>query len=596
MPISGLLRPTPRSHRPWRRLAAWGVGGALVLALTWLTWWFIRARQLEWAIQHGQALQTRAQTPAELEAAVVKWEQETQHIWRDDADDLLHYAFRHHPLSDARVRRLLTRVTDADFGDRVDDWLTWYEDREHLRRASTPVVHISGRLKLKRVWSAPIGLTTWFSTILPIDGQIYVSSLGRAFEDPADEYDGVVVVDGASGKARYLLEPSGHGPRDILGIAAGDDALYAACRNGLVYCLAPDGRVHWTASVGAPCASIPMTFDATGNGRLDVAVVSQAGRLVTLNRANGRTVWVANVASAGVRGLSREAQRSAPRPLLLAGLSLGNVLGEKRPQIAVASANGDLRLVSASDGRVLWTGQDAAGGLGGAVCGPGANPERVALYLGDLEGRIWTAQPAGRSISMAALHRLESRGPTGLVSTLRTLAERRDAMPWVVACAAGEFGALGGSVALLSPQGVQWRVPLSGTAWATPALTDLTRDGRPEVIVASFEAREGQSARGYLTVYSAEGRVMTRVAFDAALECSPVVADVTGDGTLELLAADRAGWLHCFATETVGPVEWGMYGGDARNTRNAASAYAYGQTPCRYQWRWLSGGGGAAER
>ena len=64
------------------------------------------------------------------------------------------------------------------------------------------------------------------------------------------------------------------------------------------------------------------------------------------------------------------------------------------------------------------------------------------------------------------------------------------------------------------------------------------------------------------------------------------MADVNGDGELELLIADQAGWLHCLATGQVGPVEWGLLGGDSHNTRNADNAFRYGQLPVGAQWNW----------
>ena len=74
--------------------------------------------------------------------------------------------------------------------------------------------------------------------------------------------------------------------------------------------------------------------------------------------------------------------------------------------------------------------------------------------------------------------------------------------------------------------------------------------------------------------------------FDAGLECPPVVADVDGDHRLDILVADRAGRLHCYDTRSPGAIEWGLPLGDAHNTQNAENAYAYGQTPVGFQWRW----------
>jgi len=77
-----------------------------------------------------------------------------------------------------------------------------------------------------------------------------------------------------------------------------------------------------------------------------------------------------------------------------------------------------------------------------------------------------------------------------------------------------------------------------------------------------------------------------RQVMPAPIECSPVIADVDGDMRLEVLVADQRGWLHCYATGRIGPVEWGLAAGDSHNTRNREHAYSFGQTPCGAQLRW----------
>jgi len=53
-----------------------------------------------------------------------------------------------------------------------------------------------------------------------------------------------------------------------------------------------------------------------------------------------------------------------------------------------------------------------------------------------------------------------------------------------------------------------------------------------------------------------------------------------------VLVADQSGILHCYGTERIGPVEWGLAGGDSHNTRNSENAYRFGQTPSGRQWHW----------
>ena len=59
---------------------------------------------------------------------------------------------------------------------------------------------------------------------------------------------------------------------------------------------------------------------------------------------------------------------------------------------------------------------------------------------------------------------------------------------------------------------------------------------------------------------------------------SPAVGDVTGDGKLEVIVATRSGWLFAWKTagKTGGRVDWESYGHDNRNTRNLDTPLAQG--------------------
>jgi hypothetical protein len=136
------------------------------------------------------------------------------------------------------------------------------------------------------------------------------------------------------------------------------------------------------------------------------------------------------------------------------------------------------------------------------------------------------------------------------------------------------------------PKGIAWRYGVDGAIWGTPAIADLNGDHDPEIIVGSIVPGADGHPTGLLSIVSRDGHLLRREALPAAIECSPVVADVDGDGRLDILVADQSGLLHAVTTGSIGPVEWGLFGGDSHNTRNAVNAYAYGQLPVGRQWAW----------
>lgn len=563
--------------------------GVILLAggsVTLLGAWYLRVRGLEWSVRRGLELQAAAQSPADLQAALRRWEHETASYWESRVDEFVEYVFAHHTLEDPRVRRLLTSVTDADFGDQPEDWRRWFEGQRRLRRGGPLAATSREAVPLQPRWQAPVGLTTWFSTIFAIDGVIYVAAHGTAWEDPDDHADGIVRVDGRTGEAAFLFQPPDRPPRDIVGLAAADGVLLAGCRNGQVYCVEPGGALRWKASAGARIASVPLVFPVARGGPLGVGVVTEAGKLVVLNVANGKTIWIADTPSSGLAALDEAARNVAPRPPLAATLALGDVLAEPGDELVVVTPRGDVRILSASNGRVRWQRAGDAGGVAGAICWGSPGGQAGPAYLADLAGGLWSLVHAGKDAVAAPLWISPSRRPRGIVAGVRTVTPPGATYSLLLACSAGAAGEAGGSLALVGGSGVRWRYPLGGIIWGTPAVADLNGDRKPELIVTSFEPPSARLGRGWLTILSTEGRLLRHEVLPAAVESSPLVADVDGDGLLEVLVADRSGLLHCLATQRLGPVEWGSIGGDIRNTRNSAHAYSYGQAPYGYQWSW----------
>lgn len=570
----------PHSQR--RRAAMRGVVllGLVLLALVavgvYAAWRRIEARTLAGQVRHGLDLLAPADNPGTVREALDRWERDVRPAggW---SDDLIEHLFTKYPLSDVRVRLMLTRAGGADFGDRVADWRRWFADRKRLRAGKAPRPPTAEVVRLTHAWTAPVGLTAWFTTILPLRGSIYVASLGQRFDDPNDPADGVVRVNGSDGTAQLLFMPpprTGRGPRDVIGIAAGRGGLFAACWNGMVYWLDPDGDVRWETHVGAPVTGAPLSCDLNDDGVDDVLVATRAGSVVALSGQGGRTIWSATV--------SRTAKGEG---LLGTTLALGDVLPGQGREVVVATPLGDLDVLSARTGRSRWRQAMAAGSLAGAI----AAGERVPappVYVADRAARVWSLLRSGDQLRTALWGWPGLRGDETIIAGLRLLRVTPDAAPFVVACPTGDYLSAQGAVVTLAADGVHWRHGIGGAIWATPAVGDLTGDGTPEIAVASIEPTGEGRVVGVLTILSPSGHCLQRVVFDAPIECPPVIADVDGDNRLELLVADQGGYLHCFKTHRVGPVTWGLPAGDTHNTRNADNAFSCGQAPFHLQWDW----------
>lgn len=540
--------------------------------------WLLTKRSLAWQARRGLQLLDGADSPWKVRAALDRWERETEAAWRMRTDEFVRHLYRDYPLEDQRVRLLLTRVCGADFGPDREQWQRWYQARERLRAGQPPRASRREAVTLRPLWTAPVGQTAWFSTILPLDGQVYVASLGSDFTDSEDTADGVVCVDGRAGSSELWFVPPGQhrGPRDVIGVAAGDRALFVACYNGSVYDVDLEGRAQWHVHVGDPIVAPPLSADVNRDGVTDVLVVTRAGKVIALSGRQGRTIWVANVG------------RSSPGDSVLgATLALGNPLPSNEPEAVVTLPNGEVDVLALRSGRSLWRQLLGAGTLAGAVCqsasGGDAGP---FVYLGDRSACVWSLARDNRALTAVPWQVLAVRQDETLAAALRSLGVEAAQPPLLVACVTSGYMEQRGAVCVISPQTVRWRWPVDGAIWGTPAVADLNGDRSAEIVVGVVVPVATDRAGGALMVFSQSGVCVAHVALDAPVECSPVVADVNGDHLLDVLVADQSGVLHCFGTDGYGPVEWGLFGGDSHNTRDATNAYAFGQSFFGQQWQW----------
>lgn len=559
-------------RRPGRGVLALALlllaGGALVAV-----WWYWRRSTLAWTVQDGLAALATA-APTEIAAALDAWERRIGTGRAARREELAEFILARHPLDDHRVRTLLVRVSGADYADRRDDWRQWLATRQRLRRGETPRVPAAQRVRLQLQWQAPIGLTDWFTSIIPLDGQIYVATLGAAYNDPRDAADGIVRVDGRTGQAELFFRPSEGRVRDVIGLAAGRNCLFAACRNGLLYCVRPDGTSQWQARIGDVPAGPPLAYDLNRDGVTDVAVVAAGGQVVAFNGRDGTTLWAT--------AAPRRAARREGAGDLGAALAVGRVLSDDQNDVIVTTPPGQVHVLNARTGQVRWQTTLAAGALAGPTVSAGLRSTSPPVYLVDRSARIWSLVRSRGGLQPVPSWDALARTGEDVIASLRTAASDTGP-PLVIACPTGGLHA---SVCAFEPAGPHWRYSPGGAIWATPALADLNGDRETEIVVASIDKDQHGQVIGTVTVLSVRGHCLQRLTVPAAIRCSPVVAHVTSETRLELLIADQAGWLHCYATQRPGRIEWGLLGGDSHNTRNALNAFGFGQAAVGKQWSW----------
>lgn len=538
-----------------------GVATAICALLGAGLWWLLLVRPVEAALRRGVAIVADAPDASALSAALGRWQAELAGATRLKlAARLIEFGAWNNP---ARAV-LLQRLSGADFGTRAADWQRWLRGQRRLHSAPLNLDAQEG-ISLSERWRAPIGATQGFSGILPIDGAIFIAGLGRGLDLPGDDADGVVRVEGASGESRTLFVPPDGATRDVLGVAACQETLIVVSRAGFVYGVTFDGQQRWSAALGAPAGSIPLIVDRG----MSVALATSAGRVFKLSAATGKTIWTTVV--------EPQPAFRAKAPIAF-GLAAAGADRARGAILVASAASGTLYALRAEDARLLWKqpGASRAGASASSAAGTAGAGSLVAQISADGRLRTLQMQPGGvRAIDFsfgAALN-------PPLLTPPRWLAPRPGFSGGWLACGAAEDQA--GVLALSDASGLVWRNHVPGALSAPPACADLNGDHRPEIIAVSDDADVAR-----LTILSARGLWLRSERLDAPAHAAPVVADVDGDGRLELLFADADGWLHCRATGRSGPVVWGMLAGDPYNSGVADSAFSYSQVPFGYQSRW----------
>ncbi|MCG3127011.1 MAG: hypothetical protein CHACPFDD_01867 [Phycisphaerae bacterium] len=542
----------PKRGRSSRR--GFFVVGGLILFVLVLTGARLAWREYQFNAAVAGALESIRRDPSLTDRWIADWIAQAEQYVAGGREAVIRRLLREGGVSDAPNRALLTALTGCDFGDRADEW------RNALARRSSDV----GRSDLGHVlaprWSAPVGLTRPTSSILPIDGQIYIASSGASFDAP-DAADGIVRVD--RGGRSELVTVDGHSAAgDVAYLAWGGGRLFGATPAGVLAC-DPSGKPLWVARTPAPPACSPVYCELPHERKSALFVLLSSGVVQALQPSNGALQW----------RITLDARISKPASAN-ATLALGDVLGNRRPDLVASFAGGSF-ILDVVDGRLIEARSAAADAATACVL---ARDGRAARWF-QAAGSAAPRPPSRGRLSELSLEDFGAR-VVGLAPQLRTISAPRGEELFV-AVSASVNGLVSGSLLAFSPDTQVWRASLAGTALAPPAIADVDGDRESDILV-SVNAVEA----GRLLIWSRHGRLLAQMSFAVPLAAGPVVADVDGDGCLDVLVADADGLLHCLATRSRGPVEWGTPSGDPWNTLSAANAYAFGQTPFGYQAAW----------
>ena len=323
--------------------------------------------------------------------------------------------------------------------------------------------------------------------------------------------------------------------------------LVVACSDGTVDLLKADGRpaLGWPVHLERECFAPPAAGDTDDDGRLEIAIADASGR-VHLFEANGKPAAGWPVEPAG----------SGEAAAIYAAPAMDDIDGDGNDEICVADASGSVRVLDGK-GALLpgWpqaTGPDASTAAGT----PAATLASPALA--DLDGRpgleIVTGAHSGQVCAWDRAGQPLPGWPVTLPGKPRAgfgdpaIGDvNGDGRPEIVIVADAVKGHPPSVFVLDAGAHVLpgWPVALPEACNAGAALGDLNGDGADDIVIATIG--------GNAALLALDGRQAAPLAgwpvhfSDKTVNAVPVIADLDGDGGLDVLVAPLSTGLETHA-------------------------------------------------
>ena len=274
-------------------------------------------------------------------------------------------------------------------------------------------------------------------------------------------------------------------------------ALFSLCAIS-TFSYADNAEIFWVyETTGGYLDSSPVITDLDGDNNPDICMTSLAGPVFVLD-AYGREIWKNDL---------QERISTAP--------TAADVSGDGAPELFVLADTGHLYCLEGNTGDIIWICDVVSGAKLDSVVHPEGRPEFVIKH-------------GGTTVVAADIN------ADGVVEVLTNTQN--------------------GMLVCLNASGdVLWRYEAGEDLPAPPAVGDIDGDGVAEVLISSLS---------YPAIcLSAEGQLLWRYTADAELPAmgydrditSPVVVDLNGDGTNEVVTCDKTTML---ALDGGGTVVW----------------------------------------
>lgn len=416
-------------------------------------------------------------------------------------------------------------------------------------------------------WSVTIGKTHYRSTIQVVDSKVVVNSNGLSYGPGGDKGDGLYVIDGKSGKVLRQIVPPEPGENDVNGLAVDNEKnVYFGTDNKRFYKTNLDGEIIWTFKAKGHVEGAPALGDLNGDGALEVVFGDERGFVYSLSTKNGALLWqVDSHEYTHEYRTSSKAFNSSP--------ALVDLNKDKFLDILIGNRDWLLYAINGKTGEVLWN-IETESGINGSP-----------LVYGNefcFAETCWTFYKFSIDQKKGDYWLFDS-----YIEDYKSFFASPVFLPYIKKFAIGSSWLNKPEAEYVFDADKVLRLKTDEKISATNLVTDLNGDKYPELWIATEgigKAREQGKLNGKVHIVDTkklEGKYgkmnsIPRIElatisdltmqFPGAIEATPTIADVDGDGALELLVASLDGNLYCYSLNRTGKVYWGQFRGDNQNT------------------------------
>lgn len=416
-------------------------------------------------------------------------------------------------------------------------------------------------------WRTKVGLTTYRHNIVYREGKIAIATNGADYGQPdgGDPLDGLYLLNARNGQIerQIRLPDTTEGETDLNGLAWAGDRLYVGSDCYRLYCFSTSGQELWHYDTPGQVEGCPALTDLNGDKTPDVVAVMEDVGVMALDGISGQVLWKHTSGYAG--------------PGLMNSPALYDLNQDGIDDIIMGGAkhierNYDSTWVLEDDNERprIW----AIDGKTGEPLWQIITPSRLcsSILVAEQNGQptIYSAERDGHLRILDRYGRIQRmiKTPEGIYSSPVLNSSLNHVF----------LGVSGYEYSLPSLLNSATTGPIAGVNSLGLPYQQLTATGTPAGKVSASATVADVLGRwnyqvlmptefGVLHVWDELGNPIFQLALPAGAEASATVADVDGDGLLELLIADYDGYLTCYDTQgSATRVHWGQFRGNAANT------------------------------